>query len=129
MFLVILAALLSGCAYYGAPYARAYGPYYYDYYYYPHANVYFRLYTGDYYFPLGGTWHRSRVLPPSIHLDLRDRHALRIRDATPYLHDRLHRQAIHPPAGFRYQPTPAHDREARAFNRRGFDLYRKRYGH
>ena len=90
--------------------------------------MYFQIYTGEYYFRAGSAWHRSRVLPTTIYLDPRDRHELHIRDDKPYVRDREYRQSIKPAPGYRYEPNRAQDRDARRYNERRTQEYRKKYG-
>lgn len=121
------AIALAGCgpAYYGAPPPRPVRPaWYYDYYYYPHTEVYFRVYTGYYYYLVGGTWRRSRVLPPQYVLDPRFRVLLRIQDDRPYVHRAEHMRRYPPPP--QYRADRNRDREERQHNLRLYEDYQKR---
>ena len=103
-----------------ACYGPAYGPaphqpvgYYqpWGYYYYPSVRVYFQYSTGYYFYPSGGSWVRSRILPPYIRLDPRDRVTLHIESERPYLKSpEIIRK--YPPRQD-YRPTPERDRKER----------------
>ena len=57
----------------------------YEYDFYPRVAVYFHLSTGYYFYEEHGRWIRVRQLPPHIHLDIRHRKHLSIRDPFPYI--------------------------------------------
>ena len=110
---------LTGCVYdpyYSGPahrnsYAPFFYPLYYDYYYYPSVQVYFHFSTGHYYYPHGKRWIRSRVLPPQIHLDSRERVTTRIEGDKPYLKNKQHIQKYQPRLDYRPNPQ-IHRKEA-----------------
>ena len=102
---------LSGCVYhpYHSGSARfSYYPYYYpfyfDYYFYPSVRVYFNFSTGYYYYPSGERWIRSKVLPPHLHLDSRERVTKRIEGDKPYLKNKQHIQEFQPRRDYRSDP-------------------------
>lgn len=110
---------LTACIYdpyYSGPanrhsYFPYYYPFYYDYYYYPSVQVYFHFSTGHYYYPHGKRWIRSRVLPPHIHLDSRERVITRVEGDKPYLKNKHHIQKFQPRLDYRPNPQ-THRKEA-----------------
>ena len=102
---------LAGCVYgphYSRPMHRSYSPYYYpfyyDYYFYPSVSVYFNYSSGYYYYPSGTRWISSKVLPPHIRLDSRERVTTRIEGDKPYLKNKQLIQKY--PARRDYRPNP-----------------------
>lgn len=117
---LLLIVGLSSCAV--GPVAPGPGPYMYDYYYYPSAGVYFNIYSGYYYYPSDGRWVRTLRLPPTIHLDQRDRHRFESREPEPFQHNQEYRERFKPIPHF--QPSPDRDRREREFNRQTHEQYR-----
>lgn len=107
-----IVAALSGCVYdpyyYGPAHHHSYLPYYYpfyyDYYFYPSVRVYFNFSTGYYYYPSGKRWVRSKLLPPHIRLDSRERVTTRIEGDKPYLKNKQHIQKHQPRRDYRFDP-------------------------
>lgn len=98
--------------YHGAPPQPR--PAYYDpwgYYYYPSVQVYFHYSTGFYFYPRGKVWIRSRVLPPHIQLDARDRVQLELKSSKPYLYHYQQVKKYRPPKD--HKPLPDYDRKER----------------
>ncbi|MGD8525718.1 MAG: hypothetical protein PVJ63_05685 [Thioalkalispiraceae bacterium] len=100
---------LSACVYdpyYAGPGPRVYHPYYYpyyyDYYYYPGVRVYFQLSTGVYFYFWDNRWIRTKVLPPYIYLDPRNRVKVRVEGDKPYVKHHIHAQKYKP----RFPPPP-----------------------
>ena len=129
--LSILAAL-SGCVYdpyYHGPthqpsYFPYYYPFYYDYYFYPSAHVYFNFSTGFYYYPSGKSWKRSKVLPPHIHLDSRERVTTRIEGDKPYLKNKQHIQQFQPRRN--YGPDPQINRKEQRRNLKSYEQHQQK---
>jgi hypothetical protein len=117
----MLVAVLVGCVAEG-PVPPAPGPYWYDYYYYPSVGVYFDIYSGNYYYRSGDRWAHSPALPPTIHLDQRDRHRFESRERKPYHNDQQHRERFKPLPS--YKPNQDHDRQEREYNRKSHEQYR-----
>ena len=123
---------LTGCIYHDPyyagtghrPYHPYYYPFYYDYYFYPSARVYFNFSTGYYYYPSGRRWIHSRVLPPHIHLDSRDRVITRIEGDKPYLKNKQHIQKYQPRGD--YRPDPQIHRSEQIHNLKTYELHQKK---
>lgn len=126
--LVSLSVLLTGCVYdpiyYGPPPHTSYHPHYYDYYFYPSVQVYFHFTTGFYYYLDGRTWIRTRVLPPHIHIDTRDRVQIRIDSDKPYLKLPEHTRIYKPKPNYRVDKERSiKEQEA---NKRWFQEFEKK---
>ncbi|MDH5648306.1 MAG: hypothetical protein OEY67_01515 [Gammaproteobacteria bacterium] len=112
---------LSGCVYdhyhdHYHDYDHAHYWPYYDYFYYPSVYVYFHYHSGFYYYYSDNRWKRSKVLPPYIVLDPRERTRLRLDTDKPYLKNDEHRQRYRSRPD--YKPDPGLDRREREENRR-----------
>jgi len=83
----------------------------YEYYYYPSVQVYFNYTTGYYYYASGAYWKHTRVLPPAIRLDRRDRMVVQIDNAKPYSKHSEHRNKYRPQPD--YHPDTYRDRAER----------------
>jgi hypothetical protein len=124
-----LAVGLGGCTdgiYHDGPpiYTRAYYEPPYHYYYYPSVGVYFGIYSGDYYYYSDHHWRQSKMLPPGIYLDRRDRVPLWADRNKPYLKHDEHRQHFKPNPD--YHPDKNRDRDERAYDRKRHDESRKK---
>ena len=122
-----LSILLTGCVYdpfyYGPPTHSHYYPRYYDYYYYPSSHVYFHFTTGFYYYLDSGVWIKTRVLPPHIQIDARDRVRVQIEADKPYLKYPEHKRQYIPKPTFRVdKDRNLKEREA---NQRWFREYKQ----
>lgn len=126
----MLVFALSGCVYdpyySGPPLDAHYHPHHHDYYYYPGVRVYFHFTTGYYYYHHRKRWRRTRVLPPRIHIDPRDRVRLRIDTDRPYIKHKEHRQRYVPAP--RYQPDKKRSLKEREANRKWYKEYREKRG-
>ena len=118
---LMFAVVVSGCAV-ESVYPAGPGPYY-DYYYYPTARVYFNIRTGFYYYFSNGRWLHSRTLPPTIRLDLRDRHSFHTKEPDPYARNKEYQSRYKPLP--RYNPDRNDDHKAREYDRQSHDKYRK----
>jgi hypothetical protein len=124
---------LSACVYdpyYHGPgparhtYYPYYYPFYYDYYFYPSVQVYFNFSTGYYYYLKGKRWIRTKVLPPHIHLDPRERVTTRVEGDKPYLKNEQHlRQYKTRPD---YRPNPQLHRKEQLQNLKSYELHKKK---
>ena len=122
---------LSGCVYdpyyHGPsyhPYYPYYYPFYYDYYFYPSVRVYFNFSTGHYYYPSGKRWIRSKVLPPHIRLDSRERVTTRIEGDKPYLKNKQHIQKFQPRRDYRSDPQI--NRKEQLRNLKSYEQHQKK---
>ena len=98
--------------YHGAPPLPRPAYYYPDgYYYYPSVQVYFHYSTGFYFYPRGKVWIRSRVLPPKLHLDSRDRVHLELKSKKPYLYHQRQVKKYRPSK--EHKPLPENNRKER----------------
>lgn len=91
-------------------------PYYYDYWYYPSVSVYFHYSSGHYYYHSGKRWIRTKVLPPHIRLDRRERANIRIKGDKPYLKHQEHQKKYKSRGKFKADPEK--DKQERAYHRR-----------
>ena len=126
--LVGLSVVLTGCAhdpdYYGPPSHSHYYPGYYDYYFYPSAWVYFHFTTGIYYYLDDGVWVSTRVLPPHIHINAKDRVQIKIESEKPYLKFSEHKRLYKPRPSYRVDKERSiKEREA---NKRWFQEYQQK---
>ena len=109
-----LMAGLSACVYdphyYYPPghrYQPHYYPYYYEYYYYPGVSVYFQFTTGFYFYYSKNRWIRTKVLPPHIHLNPRNRVKIWVDNDKPYLKHKEHVKIYKPkPRTPKYRDKP-----------------------
>lgn len=121
---------LSACVYdpyYSGPVRHSYFPHYYpffyDYYFYPSVQVYFNFSTGYYYYPSGKRWIRSKVLPPHIRLDSRERVTTRVEGDKPYLKNQQHIQKYQPRRD--YRPDPQLHRNEQLRNLKSYESHQK----
>lgn len=99
-------------------------PFYYDYYFYPSVQVYFNFSTGYYYYLSGKRWIRTRVLPPHIHLDSRERVTTRVEGDKPYLKNKQHLQQFKPRPN--YRPNTQIHRKEQLKNLKSYELHQKK---
>ena len=132
-FILSLALVLglSACVYdpyYSGPVRHSYSPYYYpfyyDYYFYPSVQVYFNFSTGYYYYPSGKRWIRSKVLPPQIRLDSRERVTTRVEGDKPYLKNKQHIQSFQPRRDYRSDPQTHREEQIR--NLKSYEQHQKK---
>lgn len=126
-----IVAGLTGCVYdpyYSAPVHHSYNPYYYpfyyDYYFYPSVRVYFNFSSGYYYYPYDKRWIRSKVLPPHIRLDARERVTTRVEGNKPYLKNNQHIQKFQPSRD--YRPDPQIHRKEQIRNLNLYEQHQKK---
>jgi hypothetical protein len=101
-----------------------YYPFYYDYYFYPSVRVYFNFSTGHYYYPSGKRWIRSKILPPHIRLDSRERVTTRVEGDKPYLKHQQHIQKYQPSR--KYRSNPQIHRKEKIQNSRSYEQHQKK---
>ena len=94
-------------------------PYYYDYYFYPSVQVYFNFSTGYYYYLSGKRWIRTKVLPPHIHLDSRERITTRVEGDKPYLKNEQHLRQFKPRPD--YRPAPQINKREQLQNLKSYE--------
>ena len=124
---------LSACVYdpyYNGPgpghhtYYPYFYPFYYDYYFYPSVQVYFNFSTGFYYYLSGKRWIHTKVLPPHIRLNPRERVTTRIEGDKPYLKNEQHLQQYKPRP--KYRPDPQIHRKEQLQNLKSYEQHQKK---
>jgi len=124
---VLLTGVIGCTAYYhdGSPvYTSAYHHSPYHYLYYPNTSVYFHISSGHYYYRDRDHWNRVKKLPPSHHIDRRDRVHLWIDADRPYSSHNDHHKKYRPKPHYKHDTI--RDREERQDNQRQHERYRNR---
>ena len=122
-FSILQAGCVYGPPYYGPPPHYHYYPHYHDYYFYPAARVYFHFTTGTYYYLDGTIWIKTRVLPPHIRIDARNRVKIRVDSDKPYLRFKDHMGTYKSAPNYRVDPD--RNRKEREANKRWYEEYQR----
>ncbi len=123
---VMFTACVYDPVYYGPPPHVDFRPHYYDYYYYPSVRVYFQFTSGFYYYHDHQRWVQTRVLPPHIHIDTRDRVRIRIDSDRPYVKHKEHHRIYKPKPKF--QADKKRNLKEREANQQWYETYERKQG-